>query len=65
LSFGKARDVAGHWLLVCLHLHVFYSGGFLHQSEWLPGYLIKERGYTVIKSGLYLAYPMLPPSVER
>jgi len=34
---------------------------FFTNLSWLPGYLIKERGYTVIKSGLYLALPMLPP----
>jgi sugar phosphate permease len=32
--------------------------GFTNLS-WLPGYLVKERGYTVMKSGVYLIFPYL------
>ena len=42
---------------MCLRWHVFYSEVFFTNLSWLPGYLVKERGYTVIKSGVYLALP--------
>ena len=41
----------------------FVLGAFFANLSWLPGYLVKERGYTVMRSGLYLVIPYLAASV--
>ena len=41
----------------------FVLGAFFANLSWLPGYLVKERGYTVMHSGLYLVIPYLAASV--
>ena len=41
----------------------FVLGSFFANLSWLPGYLVKERGYTVMSSGVYLMIPYLAASV--
>lgn len=44
----------------CLCFAAFFSVGvYFTNMSWLPGYLIKERGYTVLNSGIYLTIPYL------
>ncbi len=59
LSFGEGvRMLGGHWSFWCICFCMFFIlGVFFTNLSWLPGYLVKERGYTVIKSGLYLTLP--------
>jgi ACS family D-galactonate transporter-like MFS transporter len=59
LSFGEGlRLLGGHWSFWCVCFCMFFIlGVFFTNLSWLPGYLVKERGYTVIKSGLYLTLP--------
>jgi sugar phosphate permease len=35
----------------------FALGVFFTNLSWLPGYLVKDRGYTVMSSGFYLILP--------
>ncbi len=61
LSFGEGvRILLGNWVFwgICLSLFFTLCVGFTNLS-WLPGYLMKERGYTVLDSGLYLTIPYL------
>jgi sugar phosphate permease len=37
----------------------FALGTFFTNLSWLPGYLVKDRGYSVMSSGLYLILPYL------
>lgn len=37
----------------------FALGTFFANLSWLPGYLVKERGYTVMSSGVFLILPYL------
>jgi sugar phosphate permease len=37
----------------------FAVGIFFTNLSWLPGYLVKDRGYTVMNSGIYLIFPYL------
>jgi MFS transporter, ACS family, D-galactonate transporter len=37
----------------------FGVGVYFTNMSWLPGYLVKERGYTVMNSGVYLTIPYL------
>ncbi len=61
LSFAEGlRILAGHWAFWCICACMFFTLGVSFTNlSWLPGYLVKERGYTVMKSGLYLALPYL------
>ena len=43
---------------ICL-VGFFALGVFFTNLSWLPGYLVKERGYTVMSSGIYLILPYL------
>lgn len=43
---------------VCVVRFFAMSMLFVNLS-WLPGYLVKERGYTVMDSGTYLVLPYL------
>jgi len=45
------------WLLCVASF--FGIGVYFTNMSWLPGYLVKERGYTVMSSGLYLTIPYL------
>lgn len=45
------------WLL-CI-ASFFGIGVYFTNMSWLPGYLVKERHYTVMNSGLYLTIPYL------
>ncbi|MBK6657000.1 MAG: MFS transporter [Proteobacteria bacterium] len=44
------------WLCVA---SFFVIGVYFTNMSWLPGYLVKERGYTVLASGIYLTIPYL------
>lgn len=44
------------WLCVA---SFFVIGVYFTNMSWLPGYLVKERGYTVLSSGIYLTIPYL------
>ena len=37
----------------------FIIAVYFTNMSWLPGYLVKERGYTVLSSGIYLTLPYL------
>ena len=45
---------------LCLSLAAFFViAVYFTTMSWLPGYLVKERGYTVLNSGIYLTLPYL------
>ena len=44
------------WLCVA---SFFVIGVYFTNMSWLPGYLVKERGYSVLSSGIYLTIPYL------
>lgn len=61
LSFAEGvRMLAGSWVFWAICAVNFFTlcVGFTNLS-WLPGYLVKERGYTIMKSGLTLTIPYL------
>jgi sugar phosphate permease len=61
LSFADGvRTLAGSWVFWAICAVNFFTlcVGFTNLS-WLPGYLVKERGYTLMKSGLTLTIPYL------
>ena len=37
----------------------FCIGVYFTNMSWLPGYLVKERGYSILSSGIYLTIPYL------
>jgi ACS family D-galactonate transporter-like MFS transporter len=37
----------------------FAIGVYFTAMSWLPGYLVKERGFTILNSGIYLIIPYL------
>lgn len=37
----------------------FSAGVYFTAMSWLPGYLVKERGFTILNSGIYLIIPYL------
>jgi len=61
VSFADGlRFLAGHWAFWCICVCMFFTLGVAFTNlSWLPGYLVKERGYTSMKSGLFLAFPYL------
>ena len=64
LSFPEGvRMLVRNWVFwgVC-GLGFFVTGVFFANLSWLPGYLVKERGYTVMSSGLSLIIPYLTAS---
>ena len=61
LSFADGvRTLASSWVFWAICAVNFFTlcVGFTNLS-WLPGYLVKERGYTIMTSGLVLAIPYL------
>ena len=59
LSFGEGVSIlAKNWVfwVICSTMFFILCVGFTNLS-WLPGYLVKERGYTIMKSGTSLAVP--------
>ncbi|MBI1986986.1 MAG: MFS transporter [Nitrospinae bacterium] len=60
-SFGEnLRQLVGDWAFWLLALLAFLTTSFYFAGmTWLPGYLAKERGYTVMKTGIYLVLPYL------
>lgn len=59
LSFTEGlRILAHHKAFWCVCVCMFFTlCVFFTNLSWLPSYLVKERGYTVMKSGLYLTLP--------
>jgi sugar phosphate permease len=45
-----------HYWMICVAFF-FISGIYYTNFSWLPGYLVKERGYTALGSGLALSLP--------
>ena len=61
LSFREALGlVVRDWPFWAILAGFFLSVSlYFANMSWLPGYLVKERGYTILHSGLYLAVPNL------
>jgi sugar phosphate permease len=61
LSFGEGvRMLVANWAFWSICVAGFFAlGVFFTNLSWLPGYLVKERGFTVMSSGIYLALPYL------
>ena len=61
LSFREAFAILlrtpAYWGLCVVSF--FALGTFFTNLSWLPGYLVKERGYTVMSSGAYLILPYI------
>jgi sugar phosphate permease len=49
--------IRAFWLMCAASF--FGVGVYFTNMSWLPGYLVKERGYTVLNSGIYLTIPYL------
>jgi ACS family D-galactonate transporter-like MFS transporter len=65
VSFTAGIDIlARNWVFwaICSSMFFVLCVGFTNLS-WLPGYLVKERGYTIVQSGLSLALPYFAASV--
>ena len=45
-----------HYWMICAAFF-FISGIYYTNFSWLPGYLVKERGYTALGSGMALSLP--------
>ncbi|HET9692854.1 MAG TPA: MFS transporter [Steroidobacteraceae bacterium] len=65
LGFGEglrllARSPA-YWM-ICVAFF-FISGIYYTNFSWLPGYLVKERGYTALGSGMALSLPYAAAAV--
>lgn len=49
--------IPAFWLLT---ISAFFGVGvYFTAMSWFPGYLVKERGFTIMKSGIYLIIPYL------
>lgn len=61
LSFTEGiRILLGNWAFWGICVAGFFALGlFFTNLSWLPGYLVKDRGYTVMSSGVYLVLPYL------
>lgn len=64
LSFTEGVGIlVTNWVFWAVCLVGFFIGGvFFTNLSWLPGYLVKERHYTVMSSGIYLTIPYLVAS---
>lgn len=61
LSFREGLAVTtGDWAfwLLCL-TNFMVAALYFANMTWLPGFMIKERGYTVMKTGIFLSLPFL------
>lgn len=61
LSFKEGLSVtAGDWAfwLLCL-TNFMVAALYFANMTWLPGFMVKERGYTAMKTGIFLALPFL------
>jgi sugar phosphate permease len=59
LGFGEGVRLLAkspHYWLICIAFF-FISGIYYTNFSWLPGYLVKERGYTALGSGMALSLP--------
>lgn len=65
---GHAQTTSRERLMSLLRIPAFLSlslaaffiiAVYFTNMSWLPGYLVKERGYTVLSSGIYLTLPYL------
>lgn len=64
VSFTTGLGIlARSWVfwVICGSMFFVLCVGFTNLS-WLPGYLVKERGYTIVQSGLSLAAPYFAAS---
>ena len=61
LSFRQGLGLlVGNWAFWSICVAGFFMVGvFFTNLSWLPGYLVKERGFTVMHSGIYLILPYL------
>ena len=61
LSFGEGvRMLVANWAFWSICVAGFFAlGVFFTNLSWLPGYLVKERGFTVMSSGIYLVFPYI------
>ncbi|MBI3249769.1 MAG: MFS transporter [Deltaproteobacteria bacterium] len=50
-------SIRAFWFL-CI-ASFFAIGVYFTAMSWLPGYLVKERGFTILNSGIYLIIPYL------
>ena len=50
-------EIPAFWLL-CISAF-FGVGVYFTAMSWFPGYLVKERGFTIMSSGIYLIIPYL------
>lgn len=61
LSFRDSLGLlASNWAFwgICI-AGFFMVGVFFTNLSWLPGYLVKDRGFTIMNSGIYLILPYL------
>ena len=50
-------NIPAFWLLT---ISAFFGVGvYFTAMSWFPGYLVKERGFTIMRSGIYLIIPYL------
>ncbi|MBI2877939.1 MAG: MFS transporter, partial [Candidatus Tectomicrobia bacterium] len=51
---------AGDWAfwLLCL-TNFMVAALYFANMTWLPGFMVKERGYSIMKTGIYLSLPYL------
>lgn len=56
-AFAILLQTPAYWGLCAVSF--FALGTFFTNLSWLPGYLVKDRGYTVMSSGLYLILPYI------
>ena len=59
LSFRESLGLlANNWAFWSICVAGFFMlGVFFTNLSWLPGYLVKDRGFTVMNSGIYLMLP--------
>ncbi|MGE0822793.1 MAG: MFS transporter [Candidatus Binatia bacterium] len=55
--FAQLSRITAFWLL---SISAFFGiGVYFTAMSWFPGYLVKERGFTIMNSGMYLIIPYL------
>ena len=61
LSFRQGLGLlVGNWAFWSICVAGFFMVGvFFTNLSWLPGYLVKDRGFTLMHSGIYLILPYL------
>ena len=61
LSFRESLGLlANNWAFWSICVAGFFMlGVFFTNLSWLPGYLVKDRGFSIMSSGIYLILPYL------